>query len=329
MGWPDSLPLNAALDRASISDGRARFREVLDAVNKAHGAALPDYRETHDILCAMDAEGPPTGRPVPLDPIPAGVRVVAVPGFLNEVVASYADVLTDALDHLAGIGAQTAIAHLEGRGGAVRNAEHLRDFLLALPDGETVIVAAMSKGMVDTQEMLARYPETHARVQAVISLVGAVCGSPLAYLAPEWLKWVERAIPLPHCRPHGGEAVECLAPETRLAFLRDHGPVDGVRYYALCAAVDEAGMSKGMLSSFHALEREGGLNDGQMLLGDQIPPGSEVLGVLNADHIAVGIPFNRNSRLLARLVIQYGLDKNAFPREVMLEAAVRKVLEDF
>ena len=330
MGWPDSLALNGAVDRASLVDGRARFRCVLDAVNASHGRALADYRPTEQILRSLAPEKPWDAQNVPdvRSPIPGHVRVIAVPGFLTECVALLSNVLTDAMAHLDNLGAKTLVAKLDGRGGAGHNARQLRDVLLALPDGETVILIAMSKGAVDTQEMLALYPETHTRVDAVVSLVGAVCGSPLVHLAPDWLKWIERHIPLPHCKAHGGAAVDSLTPKIRTAFLNAHAPVDAVRYYSLGAAVDAALMSCGMRSAHHALSRIDALNDGQMLLADQILPEAEVLGVLNGDHIAVGMPFNRNECRLGRWVSRRFLDRNPFPREVVIEAVVRRVLED-
>lgn len=330
MGWPDSLPLNGAIDRASVVDGRARFRAVLNAVNSAHGRALADYRPTEDILRSLIDEGEWDAQNVPdvRQPIPGHVRVVAVPGFLTECISFLSDVLTDAMVHLENLGAKTLVAKLDGRGGAAHNARQLRDIIAALPDGETVILIAMSKGAVDTLKMLALYPLTHTRVHACVSLVGAVCGSPLAHLAPGWLKWVERHVPLPHCKAHGGAAVDSLTPEVRQAFLNGHAPVPAIRYYSLCAAVESARMSQGMRSAHQALNRIDPLNDGQMLLSDQILPGAEVLGILNGDHIAVGMPFNRNESWLGRWVSKRLLDQNAFPREVVMEAVVRRVLED-
>lgn len=332
MGLPDSIPLNPALDRAAIPDGRARFREILHAVNSDKGEGLPDARATGDILRDLGGEGAPSGKTVALDPLPATVRVVGVSGYLTECVAFLADVLTDGMAHLRTLGCQTTRARLDGRGGAVLNAKRLRDQISVLPRNETLILITMSKGTVDTQEMFARYPETHGRVAAQVSLVGAVCGSPLAHLAPDWLKWVEKNLPLPSCRPHGGEAVHDLMPETRLAFLQSYQTPATVRSYTLGAAVDVDAMSAGMLSSYRALARDDALNDtlndGQMLLGDQAVPGSTYLGVLNGDHIAVGMPFNRNTSALGRWVADKILDQNAFPREVLCEAIVRQVLED-
>jgi hypothetical protein len=57
---------------------------------------------------------------------------------------------------------------------------------------------------------------------------------------------------------------------------------------------------------------------------DQVIPGSVLLGYLNADHWAIFVPFNRSHPFIASNFI----DKNAFPREVLLEAIVRYVEED-
>jgi hypothetical protein len=61
-----------------------------------------------------------------------------------------------------------------------------------------------------------------------------------------------------------------------------------------------------------------------MIFYDQVIPGSVILGYLNADHWAIAVPFNRKSPLISSSLI----DKNAFPREVLLEAIVRYVEED-
>jgi len=65
-------------------------------------------------------------------------------------------------------------------------------------------------------------------------------------------------------------------------------------------------------------------NDSQLLYYDQIIPGSTVLALLNADHVAVGVPLNRTHPMLAKTLANH----NDFPREVMLEAVVRFVEED-
>jgi len=327
MTLPATIPLNPVLARDNVRDGRARWREILQAVNQAHGTALPDARPTERILRRFNDEQPGAGEDVDLGPL-EGVCVVVVPGFLTECVAFIADVLTDAMAHLNDLGAECSIARVDGRGGAAHNARQLRDHVMALPDSATTIVIAMSKGCADTLEMLAAYPETQARIDGFVSLVGCVCGSPLAFLVPGWLSWLERSVPLPTCKRHGGEAQISLNPKTRTAFIQTNPMPAGIKYYSLGAAAQRADISKGMLSAFDALTRLDPLNDGQMLLGDQVLPDSEFLGVLDCDHIATAMPFNRSDGVLARFIAKHLLDQNAFPREVMAEALVRRVLED-
>ncbi|MBL4616026.1 MAG: hypothetical protein JKY27_14300, partial [Magnetovibrio sp.] len=210
------------------------------------------------------------------------------------------------------------------------NARRLRDHLQAVEDKSTThtILIPMSKGAADTLEMLKLYPETAKQLDAIVSLVGCVCGSPLKNLAPNWLKWAERAIALPSCERFCGDAVVSLDPKTRSDFLQHFEMPQGPKVYSLAAVVGEEGISKGMMASFHALSRLGGLNDGQMLLGDQILPGATFLGALKCDHIATAMPFNRNRGFMARFITRRFLNHNAFAREIMLEAIVRQVLED-
>jgi len=65
-------------------------------------------------------------------------------------------------------------------------------------------------------------------------------------------------------------------------------------------------------------------NDGQVIFSDAIIPGGTLLGYVNADHWAVGLPFSTKTPLLAATLV----DKNEFPRRTLLEAIIRFVEED-
>ena len=311
-------------------DGRARFREVVHAVNTKCGKSLPDYRDDEEIFWSLDDELKAQGHTVDVGLRLDGVRLVVVPGFLSECIAFIADCLTDGLAHLQSLGAQTSIAPMAGRGGSAENARRLKTHLDSLgpDDARHTILLPMSKGAADTLEMLALYPDVAERIDAVASLVGCVCGSPLKYHAPGWLQWIEKNLPVPTCARFGGDAVESLSPETRTAFLRDFQMPPTVKAYSIGAVAGRDNMSRGMMASYRALCGYDVLNDGQMLLRDQILPNATFLGALNCDHIASAMPFNRNTSMLGRFVTGQFLNHNAFPREVMLEAVVRYVLED-
>jgi hypothetical protein len=61
-----------------------------------------------------------------------------------------------------------------------------------------------------------------------------------------------------------------------------------------------------------------------MIYYDQVIPGGTLLGYLNADHWAIGVPIARSRPTAAALLV----DKNAFPREILLEALLRYIEED-
>lgn len=327
MTLPTSIPVNPAINRAELTDGRVRFYEIVDAINAARGRQLPDYRQTDHILpCPEEHDLRPVDIATPL----SGVHVVGVPGFLTECVAFLSDYMTDGMAHLETLGARTSIAPIAGRGSCQENGQRLFAHLQETrgEDGERTIVVPMSKGAPDTLQMLATYPQSADRIDAIVSIVGCVCGSPLKDLAPAWLTWFERAVPLPTCTRYGGEAVVDLDPATRTAFLQNFHMPKGPRVYSIGAAVGEQGMSKGMLPAYRALVRYHPMSDGQMLTEDQFLPGATVLGILKCDHIAAGMPFNRSPNWFTRMITNQFLNHNAFPREVLMEAIVRQVLED-
>ena len=73
-----------------------------------------------------------------------------------------------------------------GRLSSERNARSVRDALMALPHEDAagrVVLLGYSKGIVDILEAVVSYPEIRPRVAAVVSLAGAVGGSPLANVA--------------------------------------------------------------------------------------------------------------------------------------------------
>lgn len=330
MSLPIDFPLNLAVDRQSLGDGRGRFREIVAALNAHHGPSLPDARLTEAFFTDLGPRPQGSGESVDVSGSLKGVNVIAVPGFLTECVAFLADCLTDALAHVEGLGARTSIAPVAGRGGCAFNAKRLYEHIKAQAPkpGELTILVPMSKGAADTLEMLALYPDVVAHIDAIVSLVGCVCGSPLQQMSPDWLKWFERTMPLFNCARFNGDAVHSLSPKTRTDFLSHFEMPQDVRVYSLGAAVEEEGISKGMMAAYQALATLSPLNDGQMLLSDQILPNATVLGVLKCDHIASAMPFNRNLGLLARFVTRRFLNHNAFPREILLEAIVRQVIED-
>jgi len=92
-----------------------------------------------------------------------------------------------------------------------------------------------------------------------------------------------------------------------------------VRYYSLAAFTDHDGVSLVLRPSYDKLSLVDPRNDSQVVFYDALVPGGALLEYLNADHWAVIMPFNRDQPALSSMFIT----RNAFPREVLLEAIAR------
>ena len=306
---------------AGVTDGRGRFREIYCAVRRDHGAALPHDRpcEGNSALWRLKDEPPPTGRPVAIRHVTTGTRVVMVPGVLAECMADLSRVFADATANLEAQGYATGYIQTRGRRGSDANADIIRDAILALPAGETLILVTHSKGTVDTLEALAKYPALANRVAAVISVSGAVYGSPLADSLPSALLQLGEGVPLATCPPGENlEAVQSVRRSVRLAWFANHRLPARVRFYSLAAFARPEHVSALLLPLWSSLAQIDPANDGLVVASDAIVPGSTLLGYPNADHLAVAMPFPASPLI----------NRNDYPRAVLLEAAVRAVQED-
>lgn len=186
------------------------------------------------------------------------------------------------------------------------------------------MLVGYSKGTTDIIEAVTTYSYLQQRVAAVVSVAGAVGGSPLANTATQSMLNLLRYFPGAECDPSDGGALESLKPEVRKKWLASHSLPESIRYYSIITYPDEEHLSS-VLKSFHRkLSQVDSRNDSQMIFYDQVIPGSVLLGYLNADHWAAAIPINRTHSFLASTFV----DKNAFSREVFAEAIVRFVEED-
>ena len=311
------LPLSAT----AIEDDRARFRQAFCQVNREVGKSLPDYRPCSEALIALVDE-----KPGPLSPLPAATgqwdaSVVMVPGLGWECVSPYAGG-SDAVAYARKRGYQITMAPTEGLSGSARNARILRDYVLdagQVPADRPVVLIGYSKGLPDILEALAQYPELTARVVAVVSLAGAVGGSPLADQASPKVLDMFRMVPGALCDDGDDGALESLKTGVRRRWLADHPLPPGIRYYAIVSHPEPQRISRGLLSSYRKLARIDARNDSQLLYYDQLLPQGKLLALLNADHFAVALPVARTHPTVGRLL----LNRNGFPREVLMEALLR------
>jgi hypothetical protein len=101
---------------AGVGDQRGRFREILCAVDEAHGHQLPEYRPCEAILHRFTDEPAGTGEPVHLGPARSKLRVAVVAGLgasASGLVSTYSVALS-----ICAASAQTASIRVDGLSGS-------------------------------------------------------------------------------------------------------------------------------------------------------------------------------------------------------------------
>jgi hypothetical protein len=329
MGLEPARPLPAL--PWGVHDGRARFREIFAAVRAHHGRRWADDMPVEEALRRLPDEPPPTGRPVALGRARLPLRILLVPGLYGECVADLVTPFAGALEHLdAACGWRTALLPVSGRASSRHNAAQIRDFLAALPaePAEKLVLVGYSKGICDVLEAVVEHEGVRQRVDAVVSIAGAVGGSALAERVPEPLHALLRQVDLPFCDPGDGGGVSSLRRADRRRWLRRHTLPGSIRWFSLVALPEPERVSAVLRPGYGHLAAMDPANDGQVLWSDAIIPGSTLLGYANADHWAIALPIVQGAPARLQALAASLVDRNAFPREVLLEAVVRQVEEE-
>ena len=309
----------------SIVDGRARFRALFCAVLSRSEPGAPE-RRCDDILWRLPGEGPPlaaaTG-PSALDP---HMRLLIVGGAFSDCFPPASTAFFESATHLREMGLTIEYAAISGRSSSEFNARIIAARIAALPTAGSgpLVVIAHSKGTVDVLETLARYPDTASRVAAVVSVAGAVNGSPLADLYPGLYDRLFSTRAIGRCPAGDGAFLTSLRPSTRRAWLADNTLPGGVRFYSMAAFTTPPRLARALAYPQQQLSRFDARNDGQLLAQDQLIPGSTLLGYLNEDHWAVAVAMEDQFPVLAHRP----MGPHPMPQQAMLEAILLLVQQD-
>jgi hypothetical protein len=312
----------AALDAGEpLVDGRSRFRDIFCAL-LPRDSASGDPPDCSGWLWRLDDEAPASPQPMPApDRTP---QVYLVTGAFSECLGDEARPFNGAVPLLTAAGYRISTIVVSGRSGPAHNARQIAERLSAPPAGEEgpVVLIGYSKGANDILEFLVSYPDIAARVSSVVSIAGAVGGSPLAAEAEDLYDLLLRRLPSKRCPPGDGGVVASLRPEARREWLATHRLPGGIRYYSVAAFTSRERVARVLVSTWKRLLRFDHRADGQLLARDALIPGSTLLAYLHADHWSAAIDVEA-----VHPVLGARRDRAPFPRGALLEAILLQLSE--
>ena len=308
-------------------DVRSRFREIFCEVLTKHGSDLSDFNSCEQSLLTIGHEPELIPKAVDLNISNNSYIIGLVPGVAWQCVRNWLDNDNSGPEHVLTQGYDVRLFEVDGLSGSEKNALQIKNHVTELPVEDShrpVILIGYSKGAADVLQAISIYPELRERVVAVVSVAGAVGGSPLANSANQSHLNLLEYIPMSGCESGDNKAIASLHTETRKTWLADNPLPEHIRYYSVISYPESDRISLGLKAHYNKLADIDSRNDGQLIFYHQLIPNSSLLGFFNADHWAMSIPVARQSYLNR---ISFA-NKNEYPREVLLEAILRYIEED-
>jgi len=304
-------------------DGRERFREIFCQLL----ADDPEYQNEagncEDFLLRLSDESPLDKNPDPVPPPDTRFRTLIVPGLFNECFASIALPFEASIEKLRDRGFRIDQLVVSGRSSSDSNAAHIAEVIenMHLDSDEDLVLVGHSKGAVDILHFLVNHPAQAHQVVAVVSVAGAINGSPLAKKYADIYNYIAKDVPAFECDPGDGGAIDSLKYSTRLSWLAANSLPDSVRYFSLVAFTHRENINLLLRVGYDKLAVFDPRNDGLLLSADQIIPGATLLGYVNTDHWSLVLPLEDS------WVSETVQMPKRFPREILLQAVLVYVAE--
>jgi pimeloyl-ACP methyl ester carboxylesterase len=232
----------------------------------------------------------------------------------------------DAADHLATHGITSHRIPVAGFGTTDANAQTIRDFVVARNEPKFIAITH-SKGAADFMRALEKFPGDLTRVQALVTVAGAVGGSWLADDLAALNAVIGNALGqacLPATAAMAPNGIDSIRRRNRQEYLAsvEHN----WRAYSIAAVSVAGNTSKGLKKMWERLLPYGLEQDSQVMEREAIVPGGRYLGRAFGDHLAVAFPFSTTPNLPS--AVHDLFNKNIYPRPALIEAAVRYVIDD-
>jgi hypothetical protein len=160
----------------------------------------------------------------PLPPPLTNYRVLVVPGVLSSCQAN-TQAFEQGQSHLRDKHAMTVEFLQTPNATSTEVGQQISAYLrkaMAANDLRKYIIVAYSKGAPDVQEALANDPESKSAVAALVTVAGAVGGSPIAETMPSLVERYTSTLKLGSCQGDVAQAFQSLRQDVRRQFNADH-----------------------------------------------------------------------------------------------------------
>jgi hypothetical protein len=317
----------STVDSPPVMDGRPRFRQIFCTLLEEAPEAASETQNCATLIWRLVDENinEDSGGALPHhDP---GLKIFIVSGAFSDCFPELGAPFQKGIDRLRALGYSIETIAIEGRSGSEHDALLIAESLSQKINRETdrLLLIGYSKGITDILNFLVNYPDLASRVAAVISVSGAVNGSPLAEKFEDLYQgWLAGALPS-RCPPGDKKVLISLERKVQMAWLASHPLPRHIAYFSLATFADRSNIARILHITYDQLAQIDPRNDGQLIFYDQIIPGSTLLGFANTDHWDIAMPVRQKYRFWGRPVLfsEFG----EFPKDILLEALVLFAVE--
>ena len=312
----------STVDSPQVLDGRSRFRQIFCGLLEEIPAVSSETKDCASFIWRLADEKFDEGSGGALPYHDTSLKIFIVPGAFSDCFPELGVPFQKGIERLRVLGYSIDTIAVEGRSGSEHDAFLIAEALSHKINRETdrLVLIGYSKGVTDILHFLVDFPGLASQVAAVISVSGAVNGSPLAEKFTDlYEEWFGDALPS-KCPPGDKKVLISLERKVQMAWLASHTLPRHVAYFSLATFTDRPHVARILCATYDQLAQIDPRNDGQLIFYDQIIPGSTLLGFANTDHWDIALPVRQKYRFWGRPALLPELTE--FPKDILLEALV-------